>query len=141
MNDDKLRADARACFVCGPDNPAGLGVQFHLDGTVCRGEFTPGRWHGGFDGLTHGGILFSVLDDVMANWLYLQGIRAVTAKCEIRFRQALPIGTAVALECGLKQRKRKLVQLHSQARRKDDDALIAVAEASFMIEPEEVMRT
>ena len=77
---------ANKCFVCGPDNPIGLHLTFRLEDGVCVSEFTPGENHQGYPGVIHGGMLYSALDDVMANWLYLRGARAYTAKCEIRYR-------------------------------------------------------
>ena len=66
-----LQSDGNHCFVCGPANPIGLAVTFRLDGDVCRAEFTPQPQHSGYDRVTHGGIVFSLLDDVMANWIYV----------------------------------------------------------------------
>ena len=57
------RGDGRHCLVCGPDNPIGLKLAFMVDGERCHGEFTSRAEHAGFDGVTHGGIVFSVLDD------------------------------------------------------------------------------
>ena len=38
-----MRPDANRCFVCGPGNPIGLRLHFHIDDQdVCRSEFTPG---------------------------------------------------------------------------------------------------
>ena len=128
------RQDANHCFVCGPENPQGLRIAFRMDGAVCRGEFTPSPHHAGFDNTTHGGIVFSTLDDVMANWLFLQGARGFTAKCEIRYRKPLPVGTPIELECVLKQRKGRLFLFESTARRRDDHSLVATAEASFMVD-------
>lgn len=127
------RADAPRCFVCGPDNPIGLGIRFRLDDEFCRGEFTPGDNHCGFDGQTHGGILYSALDDVMANWLFLRGARGHTARCEMRYRQPLPTGTEVHLEARLTKLRGKLAQLEGRAVRADDGSLVAQCNASFMI--------
>lgn len=129
-----MRPDANRCFVCGPDNPAGLRLRFHIDRLdVCRADFTPGPYHAGYDQLTHGGIVYSALDDVMANWLYLKGVRAHTARCEIRYRQPLAIGTPVLLEGRLVRQKGKVAFLQGRMFRTDDRALVAEAEASFMI--------
>jgi hypothetical protein len=65
LND--ITTDGDKCFVCGPENNLGLKLVFRLEGDVCRSEFTPSDMHCGYDGVTHGGIIFSVLDDVMAN--------------------------------------------------------------------------
>ena len=62
---------ANNCFVCGAENPIGLKVKFSIVNEVCIGSFTPQMQHTGYDNLTHGGILFSLLDDVMANWACL----------------------------------------------------------------------
>ena len=90
--------DANHCFVCGPSNPIGLGVRFRLVEDLCLGEFTPDERHSGYRDVTHGGIVFSLLDDVMANWLWLQGLAAFTAKADVRYRAELPVGAAVRLE-------------------------------------------
>jgi acyl-coenzyme A thioesterase PaaI-like protein len=129
-----VRDDGHNCFVCGPHNAIGLRVKFQLDGDVCRGEFTPGRDHCGYDGITHGGILFSLLDDVMANWLYLKGLRCVTAKCEIRYRNPLPVGCRVLLAGKSLKRKRNVVVMEGLASRADTAEAIAECQASFFIE-------
>jgi acyl-coenzyme A thioesterase PaaI-like protein len=131
MNDARGRPDANRCFVCGPDNPAGLQIVFRLDGEVCRATFTPGPNHCGYDQQCHGGILFSVLDDVMANWLFLQGQRAHTAKCAVRFRKPVPIGTRLELEGRLVKSKGRLAVLQGLALR--DGEAVAEAEATFMV--------
>jgi acyl-coenzyme A thioesterase PaaI-like protein len=123
---------ANHCFVCGPANPIGLGVRFRIDDEVCVGEFTPGPDHRGYDTLTHGGIMFSLLDDVMANWLWLQGVKCFTAKAEIRYREHLPIGTAVRLEGRCLRRRGRLTQMEGRIVRVDNGAVVAEAIGSFM---------
>ena len=127
-----IESPANRCFVCGPSNPIGLKLNFRIDGDVCRAEFTPGEAHMGYQGLTHGGIIFSLLDDVMANWLWLQGERCFTARADIRYRASLPIGTPVRLEGRMVKRKGRLVQLEGRVIRQDDDVTIAEASGSFM---------
>lgn len=131
--DARGRPDADGCFVCGPANPIGLKIAFRLDGGVCRAEFTPQSVHQGYDGVTHGGIVFSVLDDVMANWLFLQGIRAYSAKSEIRYRDPLPVGTPLLLEGRLKKKKGRFVVLEGKAIRAEDGRAVAEAESTFHV--------
>lgn len=127
------RDDADNCFVCGTNNPIGLGLEFRLEDDVCYSEFTPGQHHCGYDGITHGGIIFSALDDVMANWLFLKGIRAYTAKCEIRYKDPLPTGTEIRLIGTCIKQRSKLVVMEAKAKRSDNGALVAECQASFMI--------
>ena len=129
----QLASGSNHCFVCGPANPIGLGVKFRLDGDVCRGEFTPGPEHMGYDQVTHGGIVFSLLDDVMANWVWLQGERCFTAKADIRYRSELPVGTPVRLEGCCIKRKGRLAQMQGRLIRAAHDAVIAEASGAFMV--------
>jgi acyl-coenzyme A thioesterase PaaI-like protein len=127
------RLDGSSCFVCGPNNPIGLRLKFCMDGAVCRAEFTPDKHHVGFDGMIHGGILYSALDDVMANWLYLQGARGHTARCEIRYRAPLAVGDSIQLEGRLISRKTRLAIMEGKALSAASGTVIAEARGSFMI--------
>ena len=134
MNEQRIRSDANRCFVCGPGNPRGLRLLFNIDDhDVCRSEFTPGSDPVGYDNMTHGGILYCALDDVMANWLFLKGSRAHTARCEVRYRQALKTGTTVLLEGRLIKRKGKVAFMQGLALKASDLSVVAEADASFMI--------
>ena len=86
----------------------------------------------GYRDVTHGGIVFSLLDDVMANWLWLQGIQCFTAKADIRYRAQLPIGVAVRLEGRCLKRKGRLALMEGRVIRIDSDEVVAEASASFM---------
>ena len=131
-----LESTANKCFVCGPGNPIGLNVRFRLDGDVCRAEFTPGGEHVGYDGVIHGGILFSLLDDVMANWVFLRGERCYTARADVRYRQPLQAGTPVRLEGRQASRRGRLAMLSGKVIRQDDDSVVAEASGRFMVEVE-----
>lgn len=124
---------APMCFACGKDNPIGLHIDFQFDGNVCTAEFTGTENHVGFQNTVHGGIVYSALDDVTANVLYLQGRKAHTARCEVRYRKPLHVGETVALKGWIAKEKGRLVVLKGEARRKSDDVVIADCEASFMI--------
>ena len=129
------RSEANCCFVCGPGNPIGLHLVFHLDDEVCRAEFTPGQHHVGYGGVLHGGILYSALDDVMANVLYLRGLQAVTARCEIRYRgEPVKVGTKILLEGRLRRRKGPLAIIEGKALREPDGEVVAECEGSFMVQ-------
>lgn len=130
----ETRIDGHNCFVCGKTNPLGLQLTFHLERDICRAEFTPADDHCGFDGVTHGGIIFSALDDVMANWIYLNDIRAYTAKCEIRYKGYLPTGTEVVLEGRCVKNRGRLIVMHGKMTRTDTQEVVAETEASFMVE-------
>ena len=127
-----LRSDANNCFVCGPGNPIGLKLSFHLNNGICRSKFTPQDNHCGYDDVTHGGIIYSALDDVMANWLFLKGVRAYTAKCNIHYKRPLSVGTTVILEGICIKEKARLAILQGKMIRQDNGEVVAETEASFI---------
>ena len=124
---------APMCFACGKDNPIGLKIDFSFDGEFCSGEFTGQEHHVGWQSAIHGGIVYSALDDVMANVVYLQGRKAHTAKCEIRYRKPLQVGETILLKGWVEKEKGRLVILKGEARRKSDGVLVADCESSFIV--------
>lgn len=120
------------CFACGQANPIGLRIRFELRDGEVTAEFTANGNHVGYENTVHGGIIYSALDDVMANVLYLQNIKAHTARCEIRYRRPLEVGQTVRLRGWIDSERRRLYVLKGEARLADGNDLVADAEASFM---------
>ena len=89
----------------------------------------------GYRNVTHGGIVFSLLDDVMANWLWLQGQQCFTARADIRYRGGLIVGTPVRLEGWCAKRKGRLAQMQGRVIRAADGVVVAEANAAFMLNP------
>jgi uncharacterized protein (TIGR00369 family) len=127
------RSGDQHCFVCGPDNPDGMQIKFRLDEGLCKAEYTPTASQCGYDGVTHGGILFSLLDDVMANWLFLQGERAFTGSCEIRFRKPAATGAKINLEGEQVARRGRKVMMIGRAINPDDGSVLAETKATFIV--------
>jgi acyl-coenzyme A thioesterase PaaI-like protein len=133
LADEEIIEAAPMCFACGIDNPIGLRIRFEIADGRCSGQFTPNENHVGYANTVHGGIIYSALDDVMANVLYLQDIKAHTARCEIRYRKPLEVGQTINLSGWIDSRRRRLVVLKGDARTAEGDMLIADCEASFML--------
>src|SRR5437762_54292 len=55
----------KGCFVCGQQNPLGLKLRLETDGTSVQAQFTPEVVHVGFKGIVHGGIISTLLDELM----------------------------------------------------------------------------
>ena len=129
----QLDVPANRCFVCGPGNERGLNIKFRLEGEVCRAEWRSSEAYMGYEGVTHGGIQFCLLDDVLANLLYLRGYTCVTAKANVRFRNPLGIDENVELYGRLVNRRGSLAIIEGQIRLASDDTLIAEATGHFMV--------
>ena len=96
-------------------------------------QFTPEPQHMGYRNVTHGGIVFSLLDDVMANWLWLQGLQCFTARADIRYRSELMVGTPVQLEGWCEKRRGRLAQMQGRVIRSADNFVVAEASGAFML--------
>jgi uncharacterized protein (TIGR00369 family) len=102
------RYQEHRCFVCGKNNTIGLHLTFWLEEGMVRSEFTPQPDHQGYDGIVHGGILAALLDDAMANCLWLRGIPVVTAKMALRYRQPVRVGLRLLVYSRLVQEREKI---------------------------------
>ncbi len=82
------------CFACGPDNPAGMHVQFERatggEEGVRAGVTLAARYQG-WRGIAHGGIVMALLDEAMAHAAGYAGHRGVTASVTVRFRRPVPL--------------------------------------------------
>jgi acyl-coenzyme A thioesterase PaaI-like protein len=78
-----------SCFVCGEANPLGLKLRFETDGQIVRTRFTPGAEHIGFKQVVHGGLLATVLDEILV-WACAVQTRqfAFFAEMTVRFRRS-----------------------------------------------------
>lgn len=86
----KALPHTRSCFVCGEANPAGLKLRFETDGRIVRARFVPRADHVGFQGVVHGGITATVLDEIMV-WACAVPTRQFAYCAELNVRYLLPL--------------------------------------------------
>ena len=66
----------------------------------------------GYDGIAHGGILTTMLDESMAGYLNKElGEKAVTARLDIRYRKPVPIGEELVITSWVESRKGSFVSM------------------------------
>ena len=99
------------CYVCGQDNPIGLQLKFQLEGQQVVGRFLPRNEHGGFQGIVHGGLLMSVLDEVMF-WApsIAAGRMYWSATVEVRFEAPARVGVALTARAKVERLRSKLAE-------------------------------
>jgi uncharacterized protein (TIGR00369 family) len=97
------------CFACGTLNEQGLGLDLHIE---------PGRsWVAlslqprfeGWEGIVHGGILSTILDEVMAWSLVGEDSWGVTARMALEFRRPVRVGTPILAEGWIVRSRRRVV--------------------------------
>lgn len=87
------------CFACGPEHPTGLHLHFTLDETsrTAHGQTTLADHFAGADGIAHGGIVATLLDETMVYASRTVCPLAATAKLTIRYRHPTPVGVPLEL--------------------------------------------
>ena len=102
------------CFACGKGNPIGLKLDFTMKGGKCVAQKVISREYQGYEGIVHGGILTTMLDESMVKCLVLAGgEQAVTAKLEIRYRQPTPVGEMLTISGWEESRKKNFVRMRA----------------------------
>ena len=101
----------RACFGCGVDNPHGLQLQFRLDpdGTVEASWIPDTKWEG-LQGIVHGGIITTLLDEAMARAVATAGCKSMTADLRVRFREYAKTGEPLRVRGWVVKRRRRLIE-------------------------------
>ena len=84
-----------------------MHLTFQLEQGIVHAEFVPQPDHQGYDGIVHGGILAAVMDDAMANCLWLRGIAVGTAKITLRYRDPIRVGSHLLVYGRLRQERQK----------------------------------
>ena len=124
--------DDRWCFACGPDNPHGLRLSdFHFEGDKYAFTFTAQKRHQGWAGITHGGIVATLLDEAMTRMLWELDTPAVTAEITIRYRQPLSIGQSAIGHAWISDRRGRLIQCEAELML-PDEVLIASAQGKLL---------
>jgi len=91
-----------SCFVCGESNPLGLKLRFETDGRIVRSRFIPRPEHIGFKRVVHGGIIATLLDEIMVWACAVRTKRfAFCAEMTVRYMNPLAPGEEVVAEAEL----------------------------------------
>ncbi|HEX3723765.1 MAG TPA: PaaI family thioesterase, partial [Nitrolancea sp.] len=110
MQDDLVNTTTdHGCFGCGEQNPIGLRLKFYrVDGGL-QAKFTPSKHHEGYDRMTHGGIVATLLDEAMSWAVIDSGRLAVTARMELQFRRPVSIGEPLVVSARIERDRKRLV--------------------------------
>ena len=109
--------DDRMCYVCGKKNPEGFRLDFeHPRKGQLLAELTFRKEHQGYRNIVHGGLVATVLDEMMVNLAWLEGLPAVTVELSVRLKRAVPVGQKVLLEGLLERQEGRLLLMKASAK-------------------------
>jgi acyl-coenzyme A thioesterase PaaI-like protein len=101
------------CIGCGKDNPHGLHLAFELSEEGSRAPWTPGENWEGYPGVTHGGIISTVLDESMSKAVNGRGWQAFTGEIRVRFRKQVRTGEPYTVRGWVVSRQKRRIELEA----------------------------
>jgi acyl-coenzyme A thioesterase PaaI-like protein len=105
----RFEFSAHNCFACGTLNANGLGLVLHVEPARCWTELELDRRFEGWEGIAHGGITCTILDEVMAWSLVGSDEWGVTARIAVDFRRPVPVATPIRAEGWTTRSRRRVV--------------------------------
>jgi uncharacterized protein (TIGR00369 family) len=122
----------RLCFCCGADNERGLrlSIAYPEKGSAETSLELPG-WFTGWRDMIHGGLLATLLDEIMAHACVGIARQAVTAEITVRYQKPVAVGARVRA-VGKVEQSRGRVLLTRGWLYDAEGALIAEGSARFL---------
>lgn len=128
------------CFVCGKDNLIGLNITFFRDQDKIRAEFVPESKHEGFKGIVHGGILFSILDEIMGRTaITTKGVMTMTVEVNIKYRKKVIVGEKIIFNAQMTKDLGRMIEAKAEAR-SEDGTLLTEAKGKFIVVSKEMQK-
>ena len=131
----KVLPHTRSCFVCGESNPLGLNLRFETDGRIVHARFTPRPEHIGFRDTVHGGIIATLLDEIMV-WACAVPTKkfAFCAEMNVRFlKPTRPRNDLLAKAELVSNRKDKLFEARAELKTQSGEVLATATGKYFAV--------
>lgn len=120
------------CFACGALNEHGIHLDLHVDGDRCWTELVLADRFQGWDGIAHGGIICTILDEVMAWSLAATDNWGLTARMSVDFKRPVRLGVPIRGEGWITNVRRRLVETAARIVDPASGELLATATATYV---------
>jgi uncharacterized protein (TIGR00369 family) len=104
------------CFACGGTNPIGMRLHIELGDGTARTSWIVGDDYVGWSDKAHGGIIATLLDEVMAWAPSSFDSWAVTAEMTVRYRSPASPGEELVAEGRVVERRRRIYEVRGEVR-------------------------
>jgi acyl-coenzyme A thioesterase PaaI-like protein len=125
------------CFACGELNEHGLHLELHASPEGCWTELTLEPRFQGWESVAHGGVVTTLLDEVMAWSVIGRDTWGVTARLNVTFRRPVPIGSPIRAEGWVVEDRRRTFRTAGRVLDLATGATLAEGEGVFVAAPPE----
>lgn len=121
------------CFVCGKENEEGMQLTFKSDKNNTYSYYKFPEKFQGWDNVIHGGILSTLLDEVMAKSCINEGFEAVTRKINIEYLKPVKVGQKLKIVGKIKNIRKKLIEAEAEIIDENNGTIYATGKSLFWI--------
>ncbi len=125
------------CFACGKANPIGLKLDVKVDreNKEAHTVFVPRKEFEGYNGYLHGGIIATLLDEVMVYAAHTVREPAVTAEMTVRYKKPVPIGEKLEIQGRVTLHRGRFIKTEGVLKSQKGEILATATASYFAIEP------
>jgi acyl-coenzyme A thioesterase PaaI-like protein len=129
---DPFASASRRCYACGTDNAHGLRMRVDRDENrhEARCEIVLDPHLQGWDGIAHGGVVATLLDEVLTYSL-IERRPVFTVDLSVRYRQAVPLGVPLRLSARRTLARGRFLEAEGEVRGPGGE-LLATARAKYL---------
>jgi acyl-coenzyme A thioesterase PaaI-like protein len=135
-----IEVEPHNCFACGSLNEGGLHLDLHVDGERCWTELVLADRFQGWDGIAHGGIVCTILDEVMAWSLAATDNWGLTARLGVDFKKPVHLGSRIRAEGWVTANRRRIILTGGRIVDAATGQLLATGEAMYVAASDERKR-
>ena len=88
-----------------------MRLEWIVDGLTATAQFTPDRKYQGWQGVVHGGIIATLLDEAMTRLACVVYGGAVTAEMNVRFVAPALVGSLLIVRGEIVNERRKIIEM------------------------------
>ncbi|MEO7295184.1 MAG: PaaI family thioesterase [Candidatus Limnocylindria bacterium] len=107
------------CFACGSENAIGMRLHIEIGEGTAQATWRAGDDYVGWSDKVHGGIIATLLDEVMAWAPSSYDSWAVTAEMTVRYRSPATPGEELVAEGRVVERRRRIYEVRGEVRGTD----------------------
>ena len=109
-------SDDQNCFVCGQENPTGLRLKFRENEATheVEADVVFPAFLQGWQDTVHGGLLATVLDEVMVQAAMAVDIKCVTAEITVKYRKPAVTGVSYLVSGKVLETRGRIITAESR---------------------------
>jgi acyl-coenzyme A thioesterase PaaI-like protein len=129
----KKLSDDQYCFACGTLNPIGLHMEVSFRDNKAVSKLALKREFQGWSDIVHGGVMATILDEIMAHAVLHYVGQAVTTSLQVSYRAPLHVGEEFEVIGYVAEQKSRVAVGKGEIWVPASKKLIATGESKFVL--------